>query len=589
MTITPIHDAVERNIVTATEEMNRLNESVNVPATGQSAGMPDKPLTLTEPSLFVKASSVFILFYPWAVLSILLYNIFIYTRYSRKLRHCHVSARHTECKALAELYAGRRVPRLRRNSFASTPMLIGFLRPVIILPDREYTNTELTNIFIHELSHLRRCDIVIKWLSVLACALHWFNPVVWLTRREIDRACELSCDEAVIHGLGAYEKQDYGNTLISVASDSKTPRSVLSTTMCEEKKALKERLVAIMKSKRHTKSAIIISTVVLLAAVCAACALGASSSASQIGTANEKTVETPVEMSAETPVETPAETPAETPIDMPVETQASTLAETQPVFNFSTFNYVTEMLGISVELPDCVDDAVNGDDIFGIELNYVERNERGGTGMTIYHKATREAGKFTGDVLYIERWLGIWSNENPPVYSGSMEVVGQSDKYTYMLRTDGGMEFDADDPETAAIYMWLYNQRDVIGKSVKIVNQEASVPNAGYQTEAEFLSENAQFRETAYSAAEAVLKADADKLSNYLIDPSQAGAMTQGLTDVYNDLLLLEFRFVLSDIISDNEIHTSYEYTAGGNIYNHVSMICKKQGGEWKVDHIGIE
>ena len=58
-------------------------------------------------------------------------------------------------------------------------------------------------------------------------------------RREVDRACELSCDEAVIRNFDNDGKKDYGNTLISVASDSKTPRAVLSTTMCEEKKNLK--------------------------------------------------------------------------------------------------------------------------------------------------------------------------------------------------------------------------------------------------------------------------------------------------------------------------------------------------------------
>ena len=71
-------------------------------------------------------------------------------------------------------------------------------------------------------------------------------------RREINRACELSCDEAVIKNLSAADKQAYGETLISMVAEHRYPIGVLSTTMCEEKKTLKERLVAIMGSGRRS-------------------------------------------------------------------------------------------------------------------------------------------------------------------------------------------------------------------------------------------------------------------------------------------------------------------------------------------------
>jgi hypothetical protein len=147
--------------------------------------------------------------------------------------------------------------------------------PAIVLPDRDYTDEQLEAVLCHELNHLRRKDVLVKWLSVLACVVHWFNPLVWLTRREIDRACELACDEAVIHGLDIGGKQNYGDALIYVAADSKKPRTILSTTMYEEKKDLKERLSAIMKSKKRTRAAVIASAAVMCAAVLAACALGA--------------------------------------------------------------------------------------------------------------------------------------------------------------------------------------------------------------------------------------------------------------------------------------------------------------------------
>jgi len=121
---------------------------------------------------------------------------------------------------------------------------------------------------------MKRFDIAVKWLSLLACAMHWFNPLVWVARREIDRVCELSCDEAVIHNMDVQDKQSYGDTLIDLSSNTKIPLPVLSTTMHVEKRAIKERLTSIMKSKKYTKLTIIISLLVLLAAVLTACTLG---------------------------------------------------------------------------------------------------------------------------------------------------------------------------------------------------------------------------------------------------------------------------------------------------------------------------
>jgi len=102
---------------------------------------------------------------------------------------------------------------------------------------------------------------------------------VWVVRREIDRACELACDEAVIRRFDAADKQIYGETLLYVASESKIPHAVLSTTMCMEKKALKERLSAILKSKKHSRIALIVSVVLLLTFGGVAVALGAGRSA----------------------------------------------------------------------------------------------------------------------------------------------------------------------------------------------------------------------------------------------------------------------------------------------------------------------
>ena len=86
---------------------------------------------------------------------------------------------------LAELCNNNRIPRFFRNSEAETPMLIGLFQPMIILPDREYTDVQLRVILQHELIHLRRKDVLVKWLSVFTWTMHWGNPIMWLVRRGI--------------------------------------------------------------------------------------------------------------------------------------------------------------------------------------------------------------------------------------------------------------------------------------------------------------------------------------------------------------------------------------------------------------------
>ena len=246
---------------------------VTIPGTAPT--VPVYEPTYMPPAGIVVDSTALLLVYPWIALAVLMYNLIGYGVFAKKLRRRYIPARDEEVELLQRLCFRAHV-RLFRSKTAATPMLIGLFRPTIVLPDRDYTPAQLQSILLHELTHMRRFDIAVKWLSLLACALHWFNPFVWLARREINRTCELSCDEAVIRNMNAGGKQDYGNTLIDVATNTKIPMPVLSTTMCQEKRALKERLTSIMKSRRHTKLAVFVSMLIILAAVLAACTLGAS-------------------------------------------------------------------------------------------------------------------------------------------------------------------------------------------------------------------------------------------------------------------------------------------------------------------------
>ena len=157
---------------------------------------------------------------------------------------------------------------LSRNSLIVSPMLIGFFRPRIILPVGEWEDKELSYIFVHELIHYKQRDMFYKWLIQIVVCVHWFNPFVYLLEKEVNKSCELSCDEKVISILNEKAKREYGDTLISfLKSNNLYKSSLASVTLTEGAEQLKERLGAIMKFRKKSK-AIIAITAIFTAAVC---------------------------------------------------------------------------------------------------------------------------------------------------------------------------------------------------------------------------------------------------------------------------------------------------------------------------------
>ena len=173
-------------------------------------------------------------------------------------------------------------PALWCDRTVRTPLMYGIFSPKIVLPQRDYDAEQLGNILRHELTHFRRRDPLYKWLAVVILSAHWFNPLSWMIRREIGRACELSCDETLLRGMSRAEKQSYGNTLLNTAASGALPAGVVATTFSTEKKNLKERLEQIMNYK---KSAARVIAAVLTLALLAGCGLAAGPAAGK-GDAN---------------------------------------------------------------------------------------------------------------------------------------------------------------------------------------------------------------------------------------------------------------------------------------------------------------
>lgn len=107
-----------------------------------------------------------------------------------------------------------RRPRLMICQGLRVPMLAGLVRPVLLLPEYLPSQAALSYSMLHELTHYRRRDIWLKALALAACALHWFNPAMWLMTRLVERDTELACDEAALRLLPREQHRAYSQTIV---------------------------------------------------------------------------------------------------------------------------------------------------------------------------------------------------------------------------------------------------------------------------------------------------------------------------------------------------------------------------------------
>ena len=176
--------------------------------------------------------------------------------------------RRTGCDREAELY---------RCSGIHTPMLMGFLHPVILLP-ADVPAGSLEAALAHELTHLKHRDTWYMLLMTLARCVHWFNPLVWLMVRTARRDMELCCDYDLLNGQGEEARRAYGRAILDQMTGRDRGFSGLTTGFSGSKKEVFARFRAMMDTAPKRKGR------ALLALAAAAIVLSGSLGACQAET-----------------------------------------------------------------------------------------------------------------------------------------------------------------------------------------------------------------------------------------------------------------------------------------------------------------
>lgn len=170
------------------------------------------------------------------------------------------------CDTAREL--GVKEPQMLICEAITTPAVTGFFRPTLLLPHERYDLNDLRYILRHELCHLKRHDMLLKFVLLLANTMHWFDPMVYLMLRQADEDIELACDSAATDGLERAERAAYSRTLLA-AVQSNVRALPATTCFGSTVERLKRRITNVLGAQKKRGLGVVALVLVTLTAGCA--------------------------------------------------------------------------------------------------------------------------------------------------------------------------------------------------------------------------------------------------------------------------------------------------------------------------------
>lgn len=141
-----------------------------------------------------------------------------------------------------------------------SPFVLGFFQPRIYLP-LGLPEQEKSYIILHERTHIRRYDHIIKCAAYFVLCLHWFNPLVWVAFFMMGTDMELSCDERVLKDMGGAIKKNYSLSLLSFATQR---RVVGGSPLAFGEGGIQERVKNVLNFKQPSRIIVTLAVVLLV-------------------------------------------------------------------------------------------------------------------------------------------------------------------------------------------------------------------------------------------------------------------------------------------------------------------------------------
>lgn len=161
-------------------------------------------------------------------------------------------AAHLEA-ASAQLGIRQRVT-LLLDDRRTIPVVWGVFRPRLLLPGEslEWSDEQVRSVLLHELAHVQRRDTLDQWLTQIACALHWWNPLVWLAAWRLHAERERACDDLVL--ASGVRPSAYAEHLLHVATKLSPARWTAACGLAMARNSsLEGRLLAVLSQKLNRR------------------------------------------------------------------------------------------------------------------------------------------------------------------------------------------------------------------------------------------------------------------------------------------------------------------------------------------------
>ena len=170
------------------------------------------------------------------------------------------------------------------TAVVATPVVWGILRSRLLLPAaaRHWSGEQLRSVLLHELAHIKRRDTMAQLLVQIACALHWFNPLVWFAAWRLGVERERACDDLVL--ASGVRPSAYAGHLLEVVTGLSPARWTPSCGLAMARKSsLEGRLVAVLSENLNRRG-----VSAALAAIALAIAVGIAVPIAMLRAADEK-------------------------------------------------------------------------------------------------------------------------------------------------------------------------------------------------------------------------------------------------------------------------------------------------------------
>ena len=169
-----------------------------------------------------------------------------YIRFSGILRRCPRYQKHDCGDAVRRInkeYGKDGKFEVRFVPSVQAPAIFGLVRPVILMPETDYTEEEFTYILKHEMMHYYHYDMLIKVFCEVFCTIYWWNPAVYLLKSLVGSVMEINVDCSLTSSFNEKEKISYLECIVKSmkAERGKKGADLLITFVPRKNSVMKQR------------------------------------------------------------------------------------------------------------------------------------------------------------------------------------------------------------------------------------------------------------------------------------------------------------------------------------------------------------